>query len=456
MKAHFRLFGVPVRIDPSFGFLALIIGYFWFLSSGAPNAVASFIAWIPIVTGAILVHELGHALTGRLFGLSPFVMLHGMGGVTQFDGRAHRALSHGRRVLITLAGPLAGIAAGGIVLAAWLVVRPLPDSLADTAFRAAFVVTLGWGVLNLIPMLPLDGGHIVATVLDKVFGIRGVLFARIASIALAVALAALALYAQRWFTLFILGWLAYNNWRSYQLERAWQTEAPLEPLLKRALAALEAGQTAEVRRLGEAIRDAASRPATKAHAAHLLAWAHLLDGDAEAAGRALDTAPRGHRPDALLEGRVRLGCGKPSEAIGPLIEALIDRGDDPSADALASALAGAGRADELIALLESKERSERAGRGALQRVAHQLFTRGAMELAGVAYERTFARFGDADDAFNAACARARLGERAAALRLLGRAIDAGLDDPGVLDDEDLEPVRGPELDALRARLDGRG
>lgn len=452
MKPHFNLFGVPVRVDPSFAFLVLIFGYFFYLGPGGSNGTALFIAWIPIATGAILVHELGHALVGRAFGLSPFVMLHGMGGVTQFDARAHRALSHGRRVLITLAGPLAGIAAGVVAVIIGFFAPPVAGSIQHGVLDAVFFTTLGWGVLNLIPMLPLDGGHIVATVLDRFFGIRGVLFARIASIGLAVALGALALWARSWFTVFILGWLAYNNWRSYQLEKAWQSEAPLKPYLQRAFAALEAGQTAEVQKLAEAIRSAATSPATQATASHLLAWAHLLDGDAEAARRALDAAPKGHPPDAFLEGRVLLECGRPSEAIGPLVEALVDRGDDASADALAQALAGAGRADELVALLESKERSEKAG-PALQRVAHELFTRGELELSALAYERIFARFNHAEDAFNAACARARLGERAPALRLLRAALDAGLDDPGVFDDEDLALLHGdPELEALRARV----
>lgn len=397
MKPHFSVFGVPVRIHPSFAFLALLLGYLLFSSPDSEMAYAMIALWIPIVTIAILVHELGHALVGRAFGLAPFVTLHGMGGVTQFDGRAHRALSHGKRVLITLAGPLAGIAVGGGTLAAWVLLSPLPDSVAERALQAGVFTTLGWGIMNLIPMMPLDGGHIVATVLDKLFGIRGVLFARVASIALAVLLVAIVLFYWEalqgpWFTLFILGSLGYSNWRGYQLEKEWQTEAPLQPILKRAFEALEAGRTAEVRELGAVIRDAATTPLTKARAAHLLAWACLLEGDAHEARRALDAGPKDHPHDAFLEGRVLLACERPSEAIRPLIEALVDRADDESAGALALALAGAGRVDELVALLESPERSSRAGRAVLERVARELERHGEQELARVITEKIDARF----------------------------------------------------------------
>src|SRR5690606_27323315 len=149
-------------------------------------------------------------------------------------------------------------------------------------------------------------------------------------------------------------------------------------------------------------------------------------GDARRARSALEAFPAGVRPDAFLEGSVLLATGSPSEALAPLIEALVDRRDDAVADAVARAAAEAGRVDELVGLIESKERSERVGAAPLQRVARGLYTAGAIELAGELCERLFARFGEGVDAFNAACARARRGDRARALALLEKAIDAGL------------------------------
>lgn len=453
MKAHLSLFGIPVRFDPTFFFLVLLFGYFLFLRADNPHGTTMFVLWIPIVTAAILLHELGHALVGRAFGLAPFIVLHGMGGLTTFDARQHRALTHGRRILITLAGPAAGIAIGALTIAATLPVAIVPESVAEQARDALVFTTLGWGILNLFPMMPLDGGHIVATVLEKLFGHKGVLVARVVSIVLAIALGVWFALIQAWWMLFVVGSLGLSNWRAYKLERGWQRDAPLEQAIKDGFAALEAGDTARVRALAEAIAARASAPQAKAHAAHLLAWAHLLEGDAPRARAALATFPAGHRPDAFLEGSVLLASGTPSRAIGPLVEALVDRGDDPIADTIARAVAGAGRLDELVGLLESSERSERVGALPLQRVTHRLFTGGHFALAAELGERLFERFGQGVDAFNAACSRVRLREHARAVRLLERAIDAGLEDPSILDtDEDLEPLRGSaEMDALRRR-----
>lgn len=458
MRAHVSLFGIPVRFDPTFLFLVLGLGYLWVQRS---HGTTMFVIWIPLVTAAILVHELGHALVGRAFGLRPFIVLHGMGGLTSFDARDHRALPHGHRILITLAGPLAGIVLGGLV---WLVTTQFvvipPGSLAEGVAQWAVFTTLGWGVLNLVPMMPLDGGQIVATLLDKLFGLRGVLFARIASIVVAVGIAGLLLLATQLagepvdpFSLFVLGGLALMNWRAYTLERGWQKDASLEQALEEAYAALEARDTARVQRLAGAIRARAATPQAKAHAAHLLAWAHLLEGDAPRARAALEAFPAGTRPDAFLEGSVLLATGSPSEALAPLIEALVDRRDDAVADAVARAALEAGRIDELVGLIESKQRSERVGVEPLRRVAEGLVERGAVDLAGELCEHLFARFREGIDAFNAACVRARRGERARALALLEKAVDAGLPDAAMLDtDEDLAPLRGSaEMDALRRR-----
>jgi Zn-dependent protease len=454
VKSQFALFGIPVRIELPFLFLALVFGYLLYLGPGVPNGPTLFVLWIPLVTGAVLLHELGHALVARAFGLTPFIVLHGMGGLTAFDAHAHRRLSHGRRVLITLAGPLAGIVPGALALLVSAFVPRSLGSVASGVLDGLVFTTLGWGLLNLFPMLPLDGGHIVATVLDKLFGRRGTAFARLASIAIAALVAVgVALHHGLSPNLVILAVLAYSNWRAYQAEKRWQSDATFEVPLRAAAAALDEGHADRAWQLAAAIRERSPSPAVTARAAHVMAWASLLRSDAEGAREALESFSAEHRPDALLEGSVLLANARASDALGPLVEAIVTRDEETVSDALALAIGGAGRLDEVVGLLESQERSERAGAPPLQRVAHRLFTAGHLELAGELYERLFVRFGEGLDAFNAACARARAGRTEAALRWLSRALDAGLPDATVLDrDPDLESLRGtPELEALRGR-----
>jgi membrane-associated protease RseP (regulator of RpoE activity) len=113
-------------------------------------------------TKTITIHELGHALAGRFFGLSPEIDLHGMGGTTSWS--AGRRLTPGPHILISLAGPFAGIAVGMLILLATRSVKlaPLHSAIVDQIVW----VNVGWGVLNLIPMLPLDGGNVMARVFD--------------------------------------------------------------------------------------------------------------------------------------------------------------------------------------------------------------------------------------------------------------------------------------------------
>jgi Zn-dependent protease len=451
VKPHLRLFGIPVRFDLSFLFLLVGFGYLFVRDSG-DQALVLFLLWIPIVTSAILLHELGHALTGRAFGLEPAIVLHGMGGLTQFPMRELRALSHWRRISITAAGPLAGIVVGAVLGAIWFFSKVPAGSALEWSLSIGVFTTLGWGVLNLAPVLPLDGGHIVATFLEKLFGPRGLLAARMMSIVVAVALGAVAAAFSAWFLVIMLGLFALMNWRAYRVEKSWQQDEPLTDALRRAQAALEARDTATVRDLADAVLTSARTPQLRAAASHLLAWAYLLEGEVKRAREALERVPGG-RPDAFLEGSVYLASGEPSRALAPLVEALVDRGDDEVADAVADAAAGAGRADELVGLIESEERAKKTGLHALQRIGQRLYRRGAYALSSEIHGQLFARFGDAVDAFNAACAAVRAGAADRALELLARAIEGGLAQPSLLDsDEDLGVLRGdPRFEALRAR-----
>ncbi len=190
MKLVLRLGKIPVEIHPSFFFLALLLG-----ASG--GGLAMLLSWCAVVFVSVLLHELGHASVGMAFGLAPRIDLHAMGGTTSWTAGA--ALATWQRVAISLAGPLAGLIVGGATYALARAGALPPGDLVGTVVGQILWVNVGWGVLNLLPMLPLDGGNVMLHTLHALLNGRGERPARVVSIVVA-GLAAIAsmIVLQNW------------------------------------------------------------------------------------------------------------------------------------------------------------------------------------------------------------------------------------------------------------------
>jgi Zn-dependent protease len=152
-----RVLGFPVHVDASFLVIMALLGY-------RPGVdLEDIVLWLLITPFAVLVHELGHAVLARRAGAKPAIALAGFGGVTTFE--PPHELSRGRSIGISLAGPGVGIVIGLLLVALGRAVELEPGSLADTALYLGQFTTLGWSLLNLLPVLPLDGGQALREVL---------------------------------------------------------------------------------------------------------------------------------------------------------------------------------------------------------------------------------------------------------------------------------------------------
>lgn len=172
----FHIGPIPVRVSWAHWISGALIGWdslYYLDPTGSPQPIF-LLLWLAVFFVSILVHELGHAFMARLFGYQPDVSLVFLGGYARYQ--PGRNYSYGREVLITLAGPGAGFL---LFVAAQVVVQTLPlwigtidndllqNSIIFTATRLAFV-NLFWTILNLLPVLPLDGGR-VSDVVCRVF-----------------------------------------------------------------------------------------------------------------------------------------------------------------------------------------------------------------------------------------------------------------------------------------------
>lgn len=145
-------------IDVDFSFL-ILIGLFVALNYSPERGVHHALLWIPIAFLSVLVHELAHAAMIAIFGYgSSQIILGGMGGVTINARRA----KPWQDMLISLAGPFSSF--GLAFLSLWIyrnVAFAQTDRMLDAFLPLFYWANSRWGMFNLIPVPPLDGGHAV-------------------------------------------------------------------------------------------------------------------------------------------------------------------------------------------------------------------------------------------------------------------------------------------------------
>ena len=225
----FRLLGFPIRVSPWFWVVAALLG-----ASFSPKTM---ILWVAAVFLGILVHELGHALAMRYYGFQPEITFHAMGGLTSYNSSYqinHRYLSNWDHVVIDAAGPLAGFALFGViaVLLLFIGVNPIGFLFGDIdeqqrgslfKFLSAPVIVflhlemyicLFWGILNLMPVYPLDGGQIAREICTALNPRTGIATSFQISFIASLILAGIALIYNQWYMAAFFGMFAYSSWQA--------------------------------------------------------------------------------------------------------------------------------------------------------------------------------------------------------------------------------------------------
>lgn len=179
-QTHFdlrwRMFGTDIRIHPLFWVVSMFMGW-----SALDNGPAYLALWIGCVFISILVHEFGHVVVGRWFGSDGHIVLYSFGGLAV---GSNRLSNRWQRIAVCFAGPLADFLLLGLfyllllllnparadallgiianlfqidkpVALEYLTVTPLNDLMWNLV-----VINLFWGLINLLPVYPLDGGQI--------------------------------------------------------------------------------------------------------------------------------------------------------------------------------------------------------------------------------------------------------------------------------------------------------
>ncbi len=200
--SHFSLFGFGIRIEIFFGLLAV-----WVMASFSPDYVRGA-AIVAAVGSSILVHELGHAFAFRRYGFESSIVLHGLGGYTMpVQGTR---LTNGQDLLVSLAGPFTQIF--GLGLPALLLSRQGTfTGTADVVVRSLVWFNLLWGAVNLLPVLPLDGGNIFFRGISILTQKNQIQLARLVSAAVAIPVGVAAYSIGYVFVALGAGYFAVNN-----------------------------------------------------------------------------------------------------------------------------------------------------------------------------------------------------------------------------------------------------
>lgn len=159
--------GTQVRVHVTF---VLLLAWIWFTQYQAGGTAAAWqgVAFSLAVFACVVLHEFGHALAARRYGIrTPDITLLPIGGVARLERMPEQPL---QELVIAIAGPLVNVVIAGIIILALgntigldeisLIDNPRADFLIRLAGVNVFLV-----VFNLIPAFPMDGGRVLRAVM---------------------------------------------------------------------------------------------------------------------------------------------------------------------------------------------------------------------------------------------------------------------------------------------------
>ncbi|MEI8376196.1 MAG: site-2 protease family protein [Planctomycetota bacterium] len=222
---HFSLLGFPVRIHPMFWLSAILL-------SNLSEKPIFVLLWVAAMILCILLHELGHAVVMRAYGYRPSIVLYSFGGLAI----PHPGRNGVRRpgplgdMLIAFAGPASGflLAAvltlglylGGYQVEIFMRVVPqvfIPNFILRTFLNSVLEISVMWGLLNLLPIYPLDGGQIAQQIFVMNNPRDALRQSLILSVIVGVIMAVIAFVQWDSFFLPVLFlWLTYSNYTALQ------------------------------------------------------------------------------------------------------------------------------------------------------------------------------------------------------------------------------------------------
>ena len=205
---QFSILGIPVRVEPWFWITMAFIGG----GLHAANSTDILLVLVFVFAGflSIMIHELGHALAIRKYGLPAVITLRAFGGYASFPaGKLDRKQSF----VVTAAGPALQFVFGVLLIVLAPSISVPEGSLFLPFLRDLIWVSIAWSILNCLPVYPMDGGQMMAAILGPKKQHNVHLISSILAVIIAVAG---YLYLGTILLPIFMALFAWQNWQSYQ------------------------------------------------------------------------------------------------------------------------------------------------------------------------------------------------------------------------------------------------
>jgi Zn-dependent protease len=219
-------FGIPLYINPTFLLLPMVVLLGPHGAGGWPTSLFWMMLTL-VLFGCIVLHELGHALMARYFGVrTRDITLYPIGGVARLERMPQRPTEE---LLVALAGPAVNVVIV-CLLAPLVVLAALAGVLHGDIIHALFNITphmglwtilglflagltflnIGLVIFNLLPAFPMDGGRVLRALLAMGWGqLRATEIAATIGLVLAVLLGGLALLSHNGMLLILCIFLGF-------------------------------------------------------------------------------------------------------------------------------------------------------------------------------------------------------------------------------------------------------
>lgn len=230
---QFRLLGFPVRVHPFFWLVIALLG-----TQGNIGDMSIWlirlVIWVVAAFLSILVHELGHALVFRhVMGVQSHIVFYGLGGMTipvSIHQRSYDLRGMLREVFLSFAGPLAGFLLALCSVLVLVLINSIAMDSPDAFFgmmsgrhldaktivnlflsQLAFI-SIFWGLFNLLPIFPMDGGQISREIFSYFSPRHGIANSLGLSLVVAVGIALLAFKYKMFFIAILFVFFAIQNY----------------------------------------------------------------------------------------------------------------------------------------------------------------------------------------------------------------------------------------------------